>query len=85
MMEQQDCQDFVEFLVDLYDTCPDLRIIVTSNRDFGMAGGNLNHKPWVLQSLKPDKSVDLFFELCGACDEEDVFKLILLDEKFPYE
>ena len=50
-----------------------------------MAGGNLNHKPWVLQSLKPAKSVELFFELCGTCDEEDVFQLILKDEKFPYE
>ena len=71
--------------MELHDQCPYLRIIVTSNRDFSMAGGNLNHKPWVLQSLKPVKSVELFFELCGTCDEEDVFQLILKDEKFPYE
>ena len=52
LLIEDDKEEFVYILSELYDECPRLRIIVTSCRDFGSLPNNQNAKPYLLQQLK---------------------------------
>lgn len=78
-------EEFVQFLSLMYNECPNLRIIITSNSDIGhIPNNNMVIKPYLLQQLKDSDSVRLFLENCKEISSEEILELILVDKNFPY-
>ena len=69
---EHDRSEFFYFLATLYDDCPNLRLIVTSDRwiDFGLLPNKVTIKPYLLRPLKDSQSVELFLDTCGIADDK---------------
>ena len=46
---------------------------------------NIVTKPYLLQKLRGEQAVELFFDNCGDVTHDEIFNLILEDKKYPFK
>ena len=81
-----DKDEFTKFLGELYDSCPRIRIIVTSFRDIGRLPNEINGpKVYFLRQLRSHSAVELFLDNCGSLDNEEICEFLFEDKNFPYK
>ena len=42
-------------------------------------------KPYLLQKLRGEQVVELFFDNCGEVTHDEIYNLILEDKKYPFK
>lgn len=85
LMQYDKEKEFVAFLEHLNDHCPNLRIIITSNRCLQLPP-NISSRPVVLQQLRSTQSARLFLDICEQyLQYKELQELILKDADYPYD
>ena len=64
------------------DKCETIRIVITSRKPINNLIQSAEPEIIILESLKPEQSVDLFLEHAGDFGPDDIYDLILKDENF---
>ena len=75
---EHDGEEFTSFLTQLYDECPKLHIIITSNIGV-VLGKDIPMKPILLKELSNNMAAELFTNSCGELTAEEIYNLILAD------
>ena len=73
---------FLDFIEDLHEECPNLRIIVTSDFSMGQLPKGTNPFAFMLNTLRPLYSAELFVERCKL-ESDEVVEFVFKDKKFP--